>query len=52
MVKFFWGSNNIFSVSSLYSSTLDSGGEATVYGFIGAISNTSYGVITPCETDI
>ena len=41
------GGNNICEIISLYTATLYSGGNATVDGFIGAISTTFDGVVTP-----
>ena len=46
----FWGGNNVCAISSSDAATLDSGNEATVAMFIGAIAVTSNDVVFPRET--
>ena len=52
MAKWFWGSDNVCAIYSLYSATLDGGGDSKIDGVVSAITTTSDDVISSCETGV
>ena len=50
LLKRFWGGDDVSFISSSDATMPDSGVKATVSGFVGSISATSYGFVAPHET--
>ena len=52
ITKRFWVKNNVCTISSLYSKTLDGVGEVRFDEIVDSITTTSDSVVAPCETGV